>query len=913
MKAVKIIVAALAAVTALLVIAAVLVASLFDPNAYKGVVTDAFTARTGRTLTVEQNLELSFFPWLAVETGGITIGNAEGFDASTPFATVQRAAARVKLVPLLSRKVEIGTVELDGLRLYLARDAALRGNWQDLLDARNAAPDGASIGPVESGGVSVESFALEGIEVRGGTVLWRENTSELRYTVTELDLSTGSIGSNEPIAVDVSLKLKNETTGLVADVDARALAALGANGSATARDATVSLNVSPGGGARPRTLTARAASVAFDRNAQTLGVEGLETETAGAHAVWTLAGSALLDSPKIEGSVSVAQAPLAIVLQELDWPPPEGVAASELGDLTLTSEFSFVAEPREIRVSKLAAEMFGMKVTGDGALLGKDELSGSVTIPVFTPGAAVQALLRSSVPPKVDVSALRELALATRFEANLTSGRASLANLTATVFGARISGNLEAVPGQNGNVFRGSVSTSRFAPDAFAQAFAAMLPPKLDVGELGIVRIETTFAFDTAADTVTVAPFEAEMFGLAARGEVAGRNVSKQASWTGRAHVAQFSPQDLIRRFGLPLQPTSDPKALSSATIDTRFAVDAKEARLDDLVLALDDSKLTGNFAIVGFEKPAYRFALTVDRVDADRYLPPKARDAKQGEATAGDLKLPENNTMQLDGTMQIADLRLAGMQFNEVGSRILLGNGDAKLEGARARLYGGSFAGNFHVRAAGATPGLALDGKASGLMLQPLIEALTGHPANFSGTGSFDLNLAGSGRTIIENVQTAGGSVAFQMDDGAIKGFNLGRTLCAAWNLKEGAAQPREQPARTEYEFMKGSAAVTAGTAQSSDLLVRTSFMDINGRGTLGLVDQTLDYDLDAKLTGRIAIENCETMDNLVGESIPFNIRGTVTEPRITPDFSKILQRAIREGIQDRLKDALRDRIFGR
>jgi hypothetical protein len=88
---------------------------------------------------------------------------------------------------------------------------------------------------------------------------------------------------------------------------------------------------------------------------------------------------------------------------------------------------------------------------------------------------------------------------------------------------------------------------------------------------------------------------------------------------------------------------------------------------------------------------------------------------------------------------------------------------------------------------------------------------------------------------------------------------------------------------------------------------------MDINGRGTLGLVDQTLDYDLDAKLTGRIAIENCETMDNLVGESIPFNIRGTVTEPRITPDFSKILQRAIREGIQDRLKDALRDRIFGR
>jgi AsmA protein len=330
-------------------------------------------------------------------------------------------------------------------------------------------------------------------------------------------------------------------------------------------------------------------------------------------------------------------------------------------------------------------------------------------------------------------------------------------------------------------------------------------------------------------------------------------------------------------------------------------------------MLALDDSKLTGSFALVGFDKPAYRFTLAVDRVDADRYLPPKARDAKQGQATAGDIKLPENNTMNLDGTMQIADLRLAGMQFSDVGSRVILGNGDAKLEGARARLYGGTFAGNFNVHAAGDTPGLALDGKASGLQLQPLIQALTGHPANFSGTGAFDLDLKGTGRTIIENVQTAGGKVAFQMDHGAIKGFNLGRTLCAAWNIKEGAPQPREQPDETAYEFMKGSAAVTMGTAQSSDLLVRTSFMDINGRGTIGLVEQTLDYDLDAKLTGKIAIQGCQSMDDLVGESIPFNIRGTVTAPRITPDFSKIVRRALREGVQDRIKDALRDRIFGR
>ena len=107
-----------------------------------------------------------------------------------------------------------------------------------------------------------------------------------------------------------------------------------------------------------------------------------------------------------------------------------------------------------------------------------------------------------------------------------------------------------------------------------------------------------------------------------------------------------------------------------------------------------------------------------------------------------------------------------------------------------------------------------------------------------------------------------------------------MGRTLCAAYNVTQRAPAPPEQPALTAYEGIKGSAVVTAGTATSNDLLARTSFMDINGAGTLGLVEQQLDYELDAKLTGSIGIPNCETLDGFVGGEVPFTIRGTVTEP---------------------------------
>jgi hypothetical protein len=102
----------------------------------------------------------------------------------------------------------------------------------------------------------------------------------------------------------------------------------------------------------------------------------------------------------------------------------------------------------------------------------------------------------------------------------------------------------------------------------------------------------------------------------------------------------------------------------------------------------------------------------------------------------------------------------------------------------------------------------------------------------------------------------------------------------------------------------------VAAGVATSRDLLVRTGFMDVTGAGTLGLVEQQLDYDFDAKLTGKIAIPNCETMEQFIGDALPFNIHGTVTSPTITPDFSKLIQRRVREEVQERLQDRIQDRL---
>lgn len=906
MRIVKVLLGTVAVLVVLLIGAVAFIASTFDPNEYKGLATDAFTARTGRTLAIEEDLRLTYFPWLAIETGGVTIGNAAAF-GERPFATARHVAARVKLMPLLSRRVEIGTVVLDGLTLNLARDAELRGNWEDFRESSEPAPASQPSG--EEGGLSVDSLAIEGVRITDGNVYWHENTNELRYSVTGLSLTTGGIGSGEPVAFEAALNLADETSGRKAVVEASAVVAADASGSVTATDFEAAVTVDAGGGAPARSLEATASRIAFARAAETLAVEGLVTEAAGARAAWQLSGSTLLTNAALQGNVAIEAPQLATVLEQLQVALPASLDARQLGALSMSTQFAFQQDPQTLRLTQLDAEVLGARIRGEASLTAGSEVAGRIAVAEFTPNAALQAVLRESAP-SVDVTALGPVALDAAFATNLDTRRGSFRDLRLTALGAVVTGNVELVPGNAGNVIRGQLQTSRFAADAAAKAFAASLPQNLSASELGMLEVAATFSLDSAADTLTLQPLRAEAFGLRLSGDVAGRGVSGNAIWTGAANVAQFSPQELLQRFGLPPQPTSDAAALTRATVATRFTVRNDGAELDDLVLALDDTTIRGTFALQGFAAPAYRFALNVDAVDADRYLPPKARDADEGEATAGDLELPQNNRMNLDGTMQVGSLKLAGMQFADVGGRIVIGGGDLAIESARANLYGGTFAGNFRVRAAGDSPGLALDGRASGIALEPLIADLTAEEPNFSGTGSFDLSLAGTGRTVIQNVESAGGNVSFDMLDGAIKGFNLGRTLCAAYNTTQRAPAPPELPAVTPFEFIKGSAVVTAGAATSNDILARTSFMDLNGAGTLRLVEQTLDHALDAKLTGPIGIPNCETLDQFVGGELPFKISGTVTAPSIVPDFSKLVRQQIRDEVRDRIEDRIQDRL---
>ncbi len=108
----------------------------FDANAWKPRIEAAVQAATGRGFTIVGPIgtKLSLRP--TVTLADVTLANPPGYSRPA-MASVRRAEVQVALLPLLSRRLEVARLLLDGADVLLERDAQGTPNW---VLARPAAP-----------------------------------------------------------------------------------------------------------------------------------------------------------------------------------------------------------------------------------------------------------------------------------------------------------------------------------------------------------------------------------------------------------------------------------------------------------------------------------------------------------------------------------------------------------------------------------------------------------------------------------------------------------------------------------------------------------------------------------------------------------------------------------------------------
>lgn len=207
----KIILSVLAVIILLVVIATIALPYFVDPNDFKPEIQTAVKDNTGRDLAIEGDLELSVFPWLGVSTGELVLSNAPSF-SETPFAKIKSSHVKVKLLPLLSKKLEVSRIELKGLDLYLAKNKQGVSNWDDLTQAKSAdEKQAAKTTTDKKENVSpLAALALGGLAIEQAHVIWDDQQAGQYTEINDFNLTTSELVFNQPIDVELSLQLINK-------------------------------------------------------------------------------------------------------------------------------------------------------------------------------------------------------------------------------------------------------------------------------------------------------------------------------------------------------------------------------------------------------------------------------------------------------------------------------------------------------------------------------------------------------------------------------------------------------------------------------------------------------------------------------------------------------------------------------
>ncbi|MEE4297347.1 MAG: AsmA family protein [Wenzhouxiangella sp.] len=156
-------------IATVLLFAAIVGAALFiNPDDYRDELSSRASEMLGREVRLNGPIELKLFPSIALDIADVSVGNPIGFPEAPQLASIERASASVRLLPLLTGNLEIGSVRLEDAQISLVTSAADMSNLEGLFEAGSEpAPAGqpADLSGLSTGEIEFRSVVLSLIDL----------------------------------------------------------------------------------------------------------------------------------------------------------------------------------------------------------------------------------------------------------------------------------------------------------------------------------------------------------------------------------------------------------------------------------------------------------------------------------------------------------------------------------------------------------------------------------------------------------------------------------------------------------------------------------------------------------------------------------------------------------------------------
>jgi len=321
----------------LFVIAAIAFFLFFDPNDFREEIAQAVKEETGRDLVIDGEVSLQLFPWLAVEVGHATLGNAEGF-GDEPFAEFDRAELGVRVLPLLLRQeVAVGAAVLDALRLNLEVDSSGRSNWDDFVSADGdiESVDGASTEAEANGGQALE---VSGVDINDASIVYTNRDTGEVYTLSGMNMKIGRIAGGEPVPASGSLHFEVQPAGMSGDIEIETVIAFDLDSGVLTLDGFSLQGVTDGLVNSPTSLAINTAGIEVDTENQMVQLQPVEMRALDVEVSADVQPFSYAGDAEINAAINILPFSPRSLMHLFDVTPPETADPSVLSQLAIEAQ-----------------------------------------------------------------------------------------------------------------------------------------------------------------------------------------------------------------------------------------------------------------------------------------------------------------------------------------------------------------------------------------------------------------------------------------------------------------------------------------------------------------------------------------------------------------------------------------------
>jgi AsmA protein len=329
------------------------------------------------------------------------------------------------------------------------------------------------------------------------------------------------------------------------------------------------------------------------------------------------------------------------------------------------------------------------------------------------------------------------------------------------------------------------------------------------------------------------------------------------------------------------------------------------------LVAKLDESTVKANLGASPFANPHLRIDVDVDRLDADRYLPPKAKESEA--APEKPLDFSALKTLNASGSVKVGSLKLYNVKASNIRLEFRAGDGKLEVSPLAANLYQGSASGSMSLNAAG--PAVAVRQNIAGVSIGPLLKDALDKDV-LEGRGSVNIDVAANGNAVSAMKKSLQGKAALNLRDGAVKGINIAATLREAKSrmgvMKGEKVQAASAQEQTDFSELTASFSIQRGVAHNEDLAAKSPLLRLAGNGDIDIGAERLNYLAMATVVGTLEGQGGRELAALKGVTVPVRVSGPFKAPQYALDFNAMVGEAAKQEIKKRAEDQLKEGLKG-